>query len=326
MKHLKKYQQSFELALKDFIKNKEPNGLYSPINYLVSQGGKRLRPVLVLMASDIFGKKLEKAISAALAIEIFHNFTLMHDDIMDAAPLRRGLPTVHHKWNLNTGILSGDAMLIQAYQSLEGYDDILYGKLIRLLSQTAMQVCEGQQYDIDFESQHKVSQDNYLRMIRLKTGVLLGCALKMGAWIGEAKHNDSKAIYDFGVLLGIAFQIKDDYLDAFGNPSSFGKQLGGDIIENKKTILFHLAMSMGSIAEQNQLKKWFASPIQRVNANNKIKAVKNIFDSTGASKACQNLVTHYTESAFENILTLDIEDKGKKLFKAFGIYLMNRQF
>jgi len=326
MAGLTKYQGSFETYLKQTVSVGSPAGLYLPIQYLLELGGKRLRPVLVLMAAEAFGNQKKEALPAALAIEIFHNFTLMHDDIMDEAPLRRGAATVHQKWNLNTAILSGDAMMIQAYQALESYKAPLFGKLTRLLSKTAIEVCEGQQYDLDFESEQEVSQEQYLEMIRLKTAVLVGCALKMGAWIGGAQDHQAQLIFDFGELLGTAFQIQDDYLDAFGDPASFGKQLGGDIIENKKTILYHQAMSKGSQEEQRNLKKWFTSQTDPAEAAQKIKAVKTLFETTGAREASRNLVGHYTQIAFEKLESLTISEQGKTLFKAFGTHLMERKF
>ncbi|MAC62384.1 MAG: polyprenyl synthetase, partial [Flavobacteriaceae bacterium] len=198
MKEFSAYFESFNNSLEEFVKKNPSKGLYSPINYLLNLGGKRLRPILVLLSADAFGKKHKKAIPAALAVEIFHNFTLMHDDIMDEAPLRRGKLTVHKKWNLNSGILSGDAMLIQVYQLLQGYDSENLKKLLIILNKTALEVCEGQQYDLDFETQTDVTQNQYLEMIRLKTAVLVGCSLKMGAIIGGASEENAKMIYDYG--------------------------------------------------------------------------------------------------------------------------------
>ena len=320
------YQKTFENALKNSYSTSAPESLYLPIHYLLNLGGKRLRPVLTLMAADVFGNNHHKAVDAALAVEIFHNFTLMHDDIMDSAPLRRGSATVHKKWNVNTAILSGDAMMIQAFQALENYKGSLYGKLNRLFSKTAIEVCKGQQYDIDFETQPEVSQVEYLEMIKLKTAVLVGCALEMGAFIGGANETDSKDLYDFGVLLGIAFQIQDDYLDAYGDPESFGKQLGGDIIENKKTILYHQAMENGSSKEKTNLSNWFSYEIKEKNEIEKINAVKSLFDKTGASKKSKALVIKYTEAAFYKLDRLNISENNKIIFKTFGTNLMERKF
>ena len=232
------YQKSFlqYLEAKNWIQ--EPKNLYEPIDYILQLGGKRIRPVLTLMAADIFSGDFQKALPAALAVEVFHNFTLVHDDIMDDAPLRRGQATVHEKWDLNTGILSGDAMLILAYQYFEDYEPHVFQKLSKLFSKTALEVCDGQQLDVDFETRNDVSIPAYIDMIRLKTSVLVAAALKMGAIVAETSNENANLIYDFGLNLGLAFQLQDDYLDTFGDPETFGKQIGGDIIENKKTFLY----------------------------------------------------------------------------------------
>jgi len=300
-----------------------PHGLYAPIEYILSLGGKRLRPLLALMATEAFGSKPEEALPAALSVEVFHNFTLIHDDIMDQAPIRRGAPSVHNKWNENTGILSGDAMLIQAYQCLEPYQNDLFVKLIKHTSKTALEVCEGQQYDMDFETQKDVSISAYLEMIRLKTAVLVGHSLKIGAWIGNASDQEAQLLYDFGVLLGMAFQIQDDYLDAFGDPKDFGKQVGGDILENKKTILYHEVMKSGNIKEKKELIQWYDTTVKN---NQKVIAVKEIFKSSGASIASQKFVASYTEDAFKKLESLIISEQGKKLLIEFGQNLMNRKF
>ena len=326
MTSLTYYKQFFEIALENSYSTSPTSALYQPIYYLLNLGGKRLRPILTLMAADIFGNNYQKAIDAALAVEIFHNFTLMHDDIMDSAPLRRGSATVHSKWNTNTAILSGDAMMILAYQALESYTDPLFRKLNSLFSKTAIEVCKGQQYDLDFETQLEVTQGDYLEMIRLKTAVLVGCSLEMGAMIGGANQADSKNLYDFGVLLGIAFQIQDDYLDAYANPESFGKQLSGDIIENKKTILYHQAIENGSSKEKTTLRNWFSTEVKEKDVSKKINAVKSLFDKTGASDASKALVIKYTQAAFEKLDILDISDNNKIIFKTFGTNLMERKF
>ena len=326
MKNEKKYRDAFESGLKNYLDKKSPENLYEPIQYILNIGGKRIRPLLVLMSADLFGHKYKEAVRAALAIEIFHNFTLVHDDIMDSAELRRGSVTVHNKWNINTGIISGDVMLIKAYQALEEYENPLFSKLIKLLNKTALEVCEGQQYDIDFEEKVDVNQNNYLEMIRLKTAALIGCALKMGALIADASQDDLEAIYEFGELLGIAFQIQDDYLDVYGDSISFGKKIGGDIIENKKTILFHYAMSNGSINEKKELLKWYDKRKGNALDNEKIDAVKSIFDKTNAGEACMKLVNDYTIKAFKILSNLEISPEAKNIFKNFGENLMKREF
>ena len=249
----------------------------------------------------------------------------MHDDIMDEAPLRRGHKTVHTKWDINTGILSGDAMLVQAYQALEAYPNLLFGKLTRLLSQTAIEVCEGQQYDVDFESQNETTIDAYLEMIRLKTAVLVGCALKMGAYVAEKDEAEAQKIYDFGIFLGMAFQIQDDYLDAFGNPETFGKQVGGDIIENKKTILYHKALMMGSDDQKVQLKQWFKTS-EAFSTEDKISAVKDLFLATGAAEASQKLMQNYTQKAFNTLESLSLNQEASTVLIDFANQLMQRKF
>ena len=326
MENEKKYMYAFETGLKNYLDKKSPENLYEPIQYILNLGGKRIRSLLVLMSADLFGNKYKEAVSAALAIEIFHNFTLVHDDIMDSAELRRGSVTVHNKWNINTGIISGDVMLIKAYQALEEYENPLFSKLTKLLNKTALEVCEGQQYDIDFEDKVDVNQNNYLEMIRLKTAVLIGCALKMGALIADASQDDLEAIYEFGELLGIAFQIQDDYLDVYGDSISFGKKIGGDIIENKKTILFHYAMSNGSTNEKKELLKWYDKRTGNELGNKKIDIVKSIFDKTNAGEACMKLVNDYTIKAFKTLSNLKISPEAKNIFKNFGENLMKREF
>lgn len=319
------YSEQFLNYLHSVYKKETPAGLYEPIDYLLNLGGKRIRPMLTLMATDLYQGKMKESLPAALSVELFHNFTLMHDDIMDEAPLRRGHKTVHTKWDINTGILSGDAMLVQAYQALEAYPNLLFGKLTRLLSQTAIEVCEGQQYDVDFESQNETTIDAYLEMIRLKTAVLVGCALKMGAYVAEKDEAEAQKIYDFGIFLGMAFQIQDDYLDAFGNPETFGKQIGGDIIENKKTILYHKALMMGSDDQKVQLKQWFKTS-EAFSTEDKISAVKDLFLATGAAEASQKLMQNYTQKAFNTLESLSLNQEASTVLIDFANQLMQRKF
>lgn len=248
--HAKAFQNYLEKA--DFPHT--PQHLYDPIRYILSLSGKRIRPLLVLMGAELFDESIiEQALPASAAIEFFHNFSLIHDDIMDVAPLRRGKPTVHQKWNGNVAILSGDALLIKAYQELAKCPTDKIPALLRLFNATSLEVCEGQQYDMDFEGRASVTESEYIDMIRLKTSVLLGCALQMGAIIAGADDRSQKLLYDFGVNLGIAFQLQDDILDVYGNPKSFGKQVGGDILSNKKTILFVKLQELISLADQKEL-------------------------------------------------------------------------
>ena len=301
---------------------KEPKNLYDPVNYILSLGGKRIRPVLTLMAAEVFNADGREALPAAVAVEIFHNFSLVHDDIMDDAPLRRGNQTVHEKWDINTAILSGDAMLILAYQYFEQYEPATFMALAKLFSKTALQVCEGQQWDVDFESRTDVTQPEYLKMIEYKTAVLLGAAMKMGGIVAKTSAKNSDLIYNFGLNLGIAFQLQDDYLDAFGNPQTFGKQVGGDIIENKKTFLYLKALEQGSAADKAAILRHFAT--QPKDSADKVNAVKQLFVATGADTATQNAIAQYTLAAFDTLEKMDIEPEKKALLKNFGENLMQR--
>jgi geranylgeranyl diphosphate synthase, type II len=303
--------------------DKQPNNLYEPIRYILSLGGKRIRPVLTLLATEVFNVDCKKALDAATAIEVFHNFSLIHDDIMDDAPLRRGNQTVHEKWNINTGILSGDAMLILAYQFFENYEPKTFRELAKLFSKTALEVCEGQQYDVDFETRDDVSILEYLKMIEYKTAVLVGAAMKMGAIVAETTEENANLIYEFGLNLGIAFQIQDDYLDAFGDPETFGKQVGGDIIENKKTFLYLKAMEFATPEEKKQLSDLFS--IQLDDNTEKIKSVKAIFTTSGANTATQEAIKDYTFEAFHTLEKMNIEDDKKAILRAFGENLMRRK-
>ena len=302
--------------------DKEPSSLYTPVNYVLDLGGKRLRPVLTLMTSEIFDCDYNKALDAALSIEVFHNFSLIHDDIMDAAPLRRGNETVHLKWDLNTGILSGDAMLIMAYQLFENYEPETFQKLAKLFSKTALEVCEGQQYDIDFEIRDDVTIDDYLKMIEYKTAVLIGAAMKMGAIVANASENDQNNIYEFGKYLGIAFQLQDDYLDAFGDSTAFGKQMGGDIIENKKTFLYLKAIEFSSKENKHELQNLFS--ITPNDCSDKIETAKQIFMSSGAAEATQQEIKNYTDKAFLVLENMSIDEHKKIILRQFGEQLMNR--
>ena len=322
MKSIQKYQSHFIAHLNKFSLAREPKQLYDPVQYILNLGGKRLRPMLTLMTTDCFGGEISNALDASLAIELFHNFSLIHDDIMDKAPLRRGKQTVHEKWDIDTGILSGDAMLIMAYKLLESYNSKYFKQLTTLFSNTALEVCEGQQYDINFETRVDVSVQDYVKMVKYKTAVLVGTAMQMGAILAEANNEDQKRCYDFGINLGIAFQLKDDYLDAFGNPENFGKQLGGDIIENKKTYLFLKAMELGSDDLKNKLSDLF----EKSSANNdqKIIEVIEVYNMSGAKKATERAIENYTTAAFDLLNLLDIESSKKQVLIDFGTQLMTR--
>jgi len=322
MLSIEKYQNQFISYLQVYSKIKEPKNLYDPIDYILSLGGKRLRPVLTLMTADIFNSDYKEALNAALSIEVFHNFSLVHDDIMDDAPLRRGKQTVHEKWDINTGILSGDAMLIMAYQLFENYDAKTFQALAKLFSKTALEVCEGQQYDVDFEIRNDVTIDEYLIMIEYKTAVLVGAAMKMGAIVANASKENQNNIYEFGRYLGIAFQLQDDYLDAFGDPKTFGKQVGGDIIENKKTYLYLKALEFLDDADKFELTNLFTSNPEDVVS--KIKATKRFFIESGSAEATKTAIENYTNKAFKVLESLNISDDKKMILKDFGNLLMKR--
>jgi len=322
MRTISEYQDLISRHFESIKYQKEPNNLYEPIRYILSLGGKRLRPVLTLMATEVFDVDCQKALAAATAVEVFHNFSLIHDDIMDDAPLRRGNETVHEKWNINTGILSGDAMLILAYQYFEAYEPKIFQELAKLFSKTALEVCEGQQYDVDFETRDDVTIPEYLKMIEYKTAVLVAAAMKMGAIVAETTEENKNLIYDFGLNLGLAFQLQDDYLDAFGNPETFGKQVGGDIIENKKTYLYLKAMEFASVNEKEQLLHLFS--FQSSENTDKINSVKGIFNQTGASAATQKAIEDYTFKALETLEKMNIGNDKKAILKAFAENLMSR--
>lgn len=323
MHSIEHYRNEFISYLESKTATREPINLYEPITYILSLGGKRLRPVLVLMATEVFGTDYKKALDAALAIEVFHNFSLVHDDIMDDAPLRRGNATVHEKWDINTGILSGDAMLINAYQLFENYEGETFRDLAKLFSKTAIEVCEGQQYDVDFETRDDVTQVEYLKMIEFKTAVLVAAALKMGAIVADASIEDQNGIYEFGRNLGIAFQLQDDYLDAFGDPKTFGKQVGGDIIENKKTFLYLKALEMGTPLQKKELSDLFS--IHPEDSSDKIKTIKVIFQESSSAELTQREIESYTEKAFSVLDGLKISNDKKDLLRLFGQNLMRRK-
>ena len=323
MHSIYQYQEYISDYLQSQYETKEPRNLYEPIHYILKLGGKRIRPVLTLMSAEVFDADYKLALPAALAVEVFHNFSLVHDDIMDEAPLRRGNETVHEKWDTNTAILSGDAMLILAYQYFEKYNTEVFRDLAKLFSKTALEVCEGQQWDVDFETRNDVTIPEYLKMIECKTAVLVAASMKMGALVAETSKENADLIYDFGLNLGLAFQLQDDFLDCFGNPETFGKQVGGDIIENKKTYLYLKAIEFSTNQEKEQLLHLFS--IQPENNTEKIELVKQIFNQTGASKATQQAIQDYTLKAFETLQKIEIDNEKKEKLQSFGENLMGRK-
>lgn len=319
--NIEEYKTLFLNHLQEKIIVKEPKNLFEPIKYILSLGGKRLRPILTLLSCNLFGGKPVLALDGALAIEMFHNFSLVHDDIMDAAPLRRGQKTVHEKWSLNTGILSGDAMLVLSNQLLESYNESKFKKLSSLLNKTALEICEGQQYDIDFETREDVTISEYINMISLKTAVLVAAALKFGAIIAEAKELDIENIYNYGLNLGIAFQLQDDYLDVFGT-EDFGKQKAGDIIENKKTYLFLKTLELATKEDQIELIEWYT---MKKTSKDKIKSVILLFNKYKVSKLIEEKILEYTHKALQSINNLTISESNKTILKEFANKLIERK-
>ena len=313
-----------ENALSRLNWNDNPQSLYDPIEYVLSLGGKRIRPALCTLACEFYSGDAEKAMSAALGLEIFHNFTLLHDDIMDRADTRRGQATVHKKWNDNAAILSGDAMLICAYQHMSQVENHLLSNIMTLFSKVALEVCKGQQLDMSFETRDNVTVDEYIEMIRLKTAVLLATSLEIGAIIGGAPSSDSDLLYNYGINLGLAFQLRDDYLDAFGDPKEFGKQIGGDIKCNKKTFLLLNALKTAEGATAENLRNW-------INANEvndekaKIQAVLDIYRETGADKRCEEAIQDFFEKSVVCAKSLQLPEYKKDILINLAYHLMGRK-
>ena len=319
---VEEYRSEFLSYLNDFQSPSSPKNLYEPVSYILGLKGKRIRPILTLLTCDIFNDNYSEALDAALAVEVFHNFSLVHDDIMDEAHLRRGNQTVHKKWDLSTAILSGDVMLILAYQLFENYKGDTFVSLAKLFSKTAIEVCEGQQMDIDFSKKEDVSADDYLKMIEYKTAVLIGASMKMGAIVAGASIKDQNDIYEFGKNLGLAFQIQDDLLDTFGEEEKFGKKIGGDILENKKTLLFIRAKQLLGPDENNKLIKLYSSKL--ANDENKIKEVRGLFEKYNIPYIITLEIEKFTNKSFKMLDDLKISDKKKEFLRDFGNSLMKR--
>lgn len=301
-----------------------PKTLYSPIEYILSLGGKRIRPLLTLMAANLFSDNIEGALDSAIGIEVFHNFTLLHDDLMDKSDLRRGKETVHKKWDSNTAILSGDAMLIEAYKYISKVSHQHLPETLSLFNQTAMEVCQGQQYDMDFESRTDVTVEEYIEMIRLKTAVLLACSLQIGAMVANASKEDAKHLYDFGINIGLAFQLKDDLLDVYGDSGRFGKPIGGDILNNKKTFLLIKAYQLSNEEQRKTLDKWINA--DKFDSEDKINAVKNIYNELNLSFESDNLIKKYYLAAQKYLSSVSIPEERKvQLYKLTDL-LMNREY
>jgi geranylgeranyl diphosphate synthase type II len=297
-----------------------PGNLYDPLRYFMTLGGKRIRPVLTLMSGNLFGIGKEESLPAALCIELFHNFSLIHDDIMDEAPVRRGKPTVHTKWNSHIAILSGDVLFVEAYRQLANYHDERLSPLLIRFNETAREVCEGQQMDMDFETATQVSETGYIEMIRLKTSVLLGCALEFGAILGKQDAITCRLLYDFGVRLGIAFQIQDDLLDLYADPEKFGKQVGGDVLSNKKTLLLLTAQRLANHTNDQRVNDLLNSPA----SPEKIETAKVLFEELGAVTAVRKVMEEHYQSALKALDQLALEPAKKTPLLQLAEFLMNR--
>ena len=312
--------RTIEEALARLTFDQPPRSLFDPITYTLSLGGKRIRPALALMACDLFGGKNEDVLQPALGLEVFHNFTLLHDDLMDEADRRRDKPTVHKLWNPNVAILSGDAMLICAYQLVAKAND---KAILELFSRTALEICAGQQYDMEFESRSDVTEEEYLEMIRLKTAVLLACALKVGAMIGGASAADADALYDYGIHIGLAFQLQDDLLDVYGDPKTFGKNIGGDILCNKKTFLLINALSVASEEQRQVMEDWMAR--KTYDAQEKIVAFTNLYNELSIRDLTERRIEDYYRMADEDLARLSIAPESLSVLKGTCDRLMKRK-
>ena len=319
---MNRYAEILNDEISIYLQSLPDDGIYLPLKYILNLGGKRFRPSLVLLSTELFGGDIQEAIRPALGIEVFHNFTLVHDDIMDSAPLRRGKKSVHTKWNLNMGILSGDVMFAQANELISSCYPHHLKEIISLFNKTAIEICEGQDLDMQFENRDRVELDEYIDMIRLKTAVLVGCALKMGAIIGNSNAKDANLMYDFGVNLGTAFQIDDDILDLYGNELAVGKQSGGDIIEGKHSALMILSKKIANPSQLEQLNLFLSYS----NVQKKVNDVKALFNSMNVKDAASELKNQYYSKAVKSIELLSIQDAQKKLLLDFAENLMNRKF
>jgi geranylgeranyl diphosphate synthase, type II len=318
-----KFHSIIESEIRKQKYGKEPDSLYEPIRYLMALGGKRLRPMLTLLAYNLYKSDVKTIAPYAVALEAFHNFTLMHDDIMDKAPLRRGKPTVHKKWNVNTAILSGDVMLVKVYEMFRSLDAGKFQTVVEAFNKCAAEVCEGQQWDMEFETTEQVSEKEYIKMIRLKTAVLLGFSLELGAILADAPESDRKLLREFGTNIGVGFQLKDDLLDAYADPEKFGKQVGGDIIANKKTYLLIKSLEKSSGLLKKKLQNWLAA--KKFRKAEKVDGVKKIYDILDVGRLTEKKIDHYFRKGFLSLGELNVEDVQKEELRKFTENLIGRQ-
>ncbi len=311
----------------DFIANlsydRKPESIYAPIKYVLSIGGKRIRPVLMLLSYNLYKDNPESILMQACALETYHNYTLLHDDLMDNADVRRGMPTVHCKWDANTAILSGDSMLVLAYQRMAQCDPSKLKPVLDLFTETALEIGEGQQYDMDFERRTDVTEAEYIEMIRLKTSVLLACAMKTGAILADAPAADADRLYQFGEQIGLAFQLQDDLLDVYGDPAVFGKAIGGDIVSNKKTYMLINAYQLAGPSQRSELMRWItAVDFDRAE---KVAAVTRIYDELGIRGLCEARINQYFDRASEYLAAVGVDDARKEQLRRFAQEMMHRE-
>ena len=302
--------------------DRRPVSLYEPIRYVLSLGGKRIRPVLMLLGYNLYKDHPEDILMPALGLETYHNYTLLHDDLMDNADLRRGHQTVHKKWDANTAILSGDSMLVLAYQRRAQCDAAYLPQVLALFTETALEIGEGQQYDMDFENRNDVTEDEYIEMIRLKTSVLLACALKIGAILGGASKEDADLLYQFGEEIGLAFQLQDDLLDVYGDPKVFGKAIGGDITSNKKTYMLINAVNRANAEQRTELMRWIDA--KTFDRQEKVAAVTRLYDEIGIRQLCEEKINFYFEQARQTLCEVNIPDDRKQHLRAYMDELLHR--
>ena len=315
--------EKVEQALGSLPYERKPEGLYAPVRYVLSLGGKRIRPVLMLMGYNLYKDDVERIMMPALGLETYHNYTLLHDDLMDRADVRRGHATVHRKWNENAAILSGDSMLVLAYQRMAQCDAVLLPQVMELFTETALEIGEGQQYDIEFETRNDVTEDEYIEMIRLKTSVLLACALKLGAMLAGAPKTDAEILYDFGEQIGLAFQLQDDYLDVYGDFKTFGKRIGGDILCNKKTYMLIKAQLLANDSQRKELEHWLTA--KDYDEEDKIKSVTHLYDEIGIPQIARKKIEYYYSLAEQSLAKVNLPEEKKTLLWQYAQQMLNRQ-
>lgn len=315
--------EKVEQALGSLPYERKPEGLYAPVRYVLSLGGKRIRPVLMLMGYNLYKDDVERIMMPALGLETYHNYTLLHDDLMDRADVRRGHATVHRKWDENAAILSGDSMLVLAYQRMAQCDAAILPQVMELFTETALEIGEGQQYDIEFETRNDVTEDEYIEMIRLKTSVLLACALKLGAMLAGAPKTDAEILYDFGEQIGLAFQLQDDYLDVYGDFKTFGKRIGGDILCNKKTYMLINAQLLANDIQRKELEHWLTA--KDYDEEEKIKSVTHLYDEIGIPQIARKKIEYYYSLAEQSLAKVNLPEEKKTLLWQYAQQMLNRK-